>query len=103
MQRAERKIYSVFVCTNAMDAALDGPFRFECGPDVERVRQCCYRIRMRHRARGDTRYDGVRFRIVNGTELEIWNSGRAIDIAAEKMLNDVTERWERDRRHNDSG
>ena len=99
MQRAERKIYSVFVCTNAMDAALDAPFRFECGRDVERVRQCCYRIRKRRRAGGDTRYDRLRTRIVNGTELEIYNSGRAIDIAEEKMLDEVIERMERDRKH----
>ncbi len=99
MQRAERKIYSVFVCTNAMDAALHGPFRFECGRDVERVRQCCYRIRKRYRSRGDTRYDRLRTRIVNGTELEIWNSGRAIDIAAEKMLDEVIELMEKDRKN----
>ena len=99
MQRAERKIYSVFVCTNAMDAALHAPFQFECGRDVERVRQCCYRIRKRYRSRGDTRYDGLRFRIVNGTELLICNSGRAIDIAAEKMLDEVIELMERDRKH----
>ena len=99
MQIAERMIYSEFVCTNAMDAALHGPFRFECGRDVERVRQCCYRIRKRRRARGDTRYDGLRFGIVNGTELEIVNSGRAIDIAAEKMLVEVIELMERDGKH----
>ena len=99
MQRAERKIYSVFVCTNAMDAALHEPFRFECGRDVERVRQCCYRIRMRRRARGDTRYDRLRTRIVNGTELEIYYSERTIDIAEEKMLDEVIERMERDRKH----
>ena len=99
MQRAEREIYSVFVCTNAMDAALHAPFRFECGRDVERVRQCCYRIRKRCRSRGDTRYDRLRTRIVNGTELEICNSGRTIDIAAEEMLKDEMEQWEKDRKN----
>ncbi len=99
MRRRRKTIYGEFACTNAMDAALDAPFRFECGRDVERVRQCCYRIRKRRRARGDTRYDGLRFRIVNGTELEIWNSGRAIDIAAEKMLDEVIELMERDRKN----
>ncbi len=99
MRRRRKIIYDEFACTNAMDAALHEPFRFECGRDVERVRQCCYRIRMRHRARGDTRYDGLRFRVVNGTELEIWNSGRAIDITAEEIVKGVIERMERDRRN----
>ena len=99
MRRRKRIIYDEFACTNAMDAALHEPFRFECGPDVERVRQCCYRIRKYYRACGDTRYDGLRFRIVNGTELEITNSGRTIDIAAEEMLKGVMDRWERNRKH----
>ena len=98
MQRAERMIYSVFVCTNAMDAALHEPFRFECGRDVERVRQCCYRVRNRRRARGDTRYDGLRFRI-NGSELAIYNLGPKVDITAEEIVKGVIEQMERDRKH----
>ena len=92
-------MYSKFECTNAMDAALHGHFRIPCGRDVERVRQRCYRIRKRRRARGDFRYDGLRFRIVNGTELEIYNSGWAIDITAKEVLKGVMDRWERDRKH----
>ena len=99
MRRRKRIIYDEFACTNAMDAALQEPFRLECGRDVERVRQCCYRIRKRRRSSGDTRYDGLRFRIVNGTELEIYYSERTIDTATEDMLEEVTERWERDRKH----
>ena len=98
MRRRRKIIYGEFACTNAMDAALHGPFRFECGRDVERVRQCCYRIRMRRRARGDTRYDGLKFRI-NGSELAIYNLGPRIDITAEEIVEGVIERMERDRKH----
>ncbi len=97
--RRRKIIYDEFACTNAMDAALHGPLRFECGRDVERVRQCCYRIRKRHRARGDTRYDGLRFRIVNGTELAIYNLGPKADITAEEIVKGVIERMERNRRN----
>lgn len=99
MQGTEGKIYSEFVCTNAMKTALVAPFPFECGMDVEKVRQGCYRVRRRCRARGDKRFDGLRFRIVNGTELLIFNLGRKPDFTAKDILNGVIELMKKDRRN----
>ena len=103
MRRRKKAFLREIACTIFMDTVLDAPFRLECGRDVERARQCCYRIRERYRCRGDTRYDGLRFRIVNGTELEICNLERSIDITVEKILSEMSEWWEGDRMQNDAG
>ena len=98
MQRIERKIYSEFVCKNAMDTALNSPFQFECGPDVEKVRQCCYRVRKQYRARADTRYDGLRFHN-NGSKLAIYNLGKKADFATDDFLNGLKELIKKDPRN----
>ena len=46
--------------------ALQSPIRLECGPDVERVRQRFYRARQRAQARGNFKFDSLRFHIIDG-------------------------------------
>ena len=53
-----------------MREALRAPVRLECGADVERVRQRCYRARQRDLAQGDHRFIFLRFQI-DGSSLVI--------------------------------
>ena len=91
--------FGEIACLDYMKKALQGPVRLNCGPDVLNVRQRCYLIRQRHRARGDTRFDGLKFRIINGSELAIDNLGRKFDITAEDIVKGVIELMERDRKN----
>ena len=91
--------FGEIACLDAMKKALHGPVRLNCGPDVLNVRQRCYLIRQRHRARGDTRFDGLKFRIINGSELAIYDLGRKFDITAEEIVKGVIELMERDRKN----
>ncbi len=63
-------MYSTFLCLDAMRDALRAPVRLECGVDVERVRQRCYRARQHCQAQGDHRFVILRFQ-VDGTWLVI--------------------------------
>ncbi len=54
-------------CFELMEDALRTPVRFECGPSVERSRQCFYRARQHCQARGDYRFDGLKFHIDGST------------------------------------
>ncbi len=56
-------MYSTPLCLDAMRDALRAPVRLECGTDVERVRQRCYRVRQRDLAQGDPRFVILRFQI----------------------------------------
>ena len=87
------------MCHEYMKRALNEPVRINCGPDVLNVRQRCYLIRQRHRARGGTRFDGLKFRIINGSELVIDNLGQKFDITAEDIVKGVIERRQRDRKN----
>ncbi len=55
--------FSKTLCFDFMDEALQAPVRLECGPDVERIRRRFYRARQWCQARGDYRYDGLKFQI----------------------------------------
>jgi hypothetical protein len=63
-------MYSTFLCLDAMRDALRAPVRLECGADVERVRQRCYRTRQHYLAQGDHRFVILRFKI-DGASLVI--------------------------------
>ncbi len=63
-------MYSTFLCLDAMRDALRAPVRLECGVDVERVRQRCYRARQHCLAHGDHRFVILRFQI-DGSSLVI--------------------------------
>ena len=63
-------LYSTTFCLDAMECALMAPTRLECGADVERVQQRCYRVRQHCLAQGDYRFVILRFQIV-GTSLVI--------------------------------
>ncbi len=63
-------MHSTSFCLDAMRDALKAPVRLECGADVERVRQRCYRARQRCLAEGDHRFVILRFRI-DGSSLVI--------------------------------
>ncbi len=54
-------------CVEFMNDALQVPVRLNCGPDVERSRQRCYRVRQHYQARGDCRFDGLKFQIDGST------------------------------------
>ena len=54
-------------CFGLMNEALQVPVRLECGPDVERSRQRFYRARQHCQARGDFRFDGLKFQIGGST------------------------------------
>ncbi len=58
------------LCLNAMRGALRAPVRLECGADIERVRQRCYRVRQRCLGEGDPRFIFLRFQI-KGSSLVI--------------------------------
>ena len=60
-------LFSKARCFNFMDEAFQAPVRLECGPSVERSRQCFYRARQWCQARGDCRFDGLRFQIDGST------------------------------------
>ena len=91
--------FGEIACLNSMKKALHGPVRLNCGPDVLNVRQRCYLIRQRHRARGDTRFNGLKFRIINGSVLAIDNLGGTFEITAEEIVKGVIKLMERDRKH----
>ena len=59
--------FSKALCFDLMHEALQLPVRLECGPDVERIRQRFYRARQWCQARGDYRYDGLKFQIDGST------------------------------------
>ncbi len=63
-------MYPMSFCLDAMREALRAPVRLECGADVERVRQRCYRVRQRDLAQGDHRFIFLRFQI-KGSSLVI--------------------------------
>ncbi len=63
-------MYPMSFCLDAMRHALRAPVRLECGADVERVRQRCYRARQRDLAQGDPRFVILRFQI-DGSALVI--------------------------------
>ena len=63
-------MYSEPLCLNAMRGALKAPVRLECGSDVVRVRQRCYRVRQSCLAQGDPRFIFLRFQI-KGSSLVI--------------------------------
>ncbi len=67
-------------CFELMNEALQAPVRLECGSDVERIRQGFYRARQHCQARGDYRYDGLKFQIA-GSALVI--SKRPISAASQ--------------------
>ncbi len=60
-------MYPMSFCLDAMRHALRAPVRLECGADVERVRQRCYRARQRDLAQGDDRFVILRFQIDRST------------------------------------
>ncbi len=57
-------------CTGLMEDALRAPVRLDCGPSVERGRQCFYRTRQHCLAQGDHRFVILRFQI-DGSSLVI--------------------------------
>ena len=63
-------MYSEHVCVKAMWAALRAPARLECGADVERVRQRCYRARQSFQSQGYYYFVILRFQI-DGSSLVI--------------------------------
>ncbi len=63
-------LYPKPFCLDAMRDALRAPVRLECGVDVERVRQRCYRARQHCLAQGDHRFVILRFQI-DGSSLVI--------------------------------
>ncbi len=63
-------LYPKPFCLDAMRDALRAPFRLECGVDVERVRQRCYRARQYCLAQADYRFVILRFQI-DGSSLVI--------------------------------
>ena len=63
-------MYSTPLCLDAMRDALRAPVRLECGTDVERVRQRCYRAREHCLAQGDAHFIFLRFQI-DGSSLVI--------------------------------
>jgi len=58
-------------CFELMNDALQTPVRLECGPDVGRVRQQCYRVRQSCQARGNFRFDRLSFVLEGSTLLVI--------------------------------
>ena len=54
-------------CLKLMEDALRTPVRLEIGPSVERSRQRFYRARQWCQARGDYRFDGLKFQIDGST------------------------------------
>ena len=83
--------FSKVLCVEFMQDALQAPVRFECGPSVERSRQCFYRARQWCQARGDYRFDGLKFQI-DGSTLVI--SRRPIPTASQlrhkfKLLREI--------------
>ena len=57
-------------CFELMEDALRAPVRLDCGPSVERGRQCFYRTRQHCLAQGDHRFVILRFQI-DGSSLVI--------------------------------
>ncbi len=60
-------MYPMSFCLGAMREALRAPVRLECGADVGRVRQRCYRVRQKCLAQGDDRFVILRFQIDGST------------------------------------
>ena len=60
-------MYSTPLCLDAMRGALRAPVRLECGADVGRVRQRCYRAREHCLAQGDPRFVILRLQIDGST------------------------------------
>ena len=58
-------------CVELMNDAIQAPVRLECGPDVGRVRQRCYRVRQSCQARGNFRFDRLSFVLEGSTLLVI--------------------------------
>ncbi len=54
-------------CFELMNDALQAPVKLDCGPDVGPIRQCFYRARQWCQARGDYRFDGLKFQIDGST------------------------------------
>ncbi len=54
-------------CFELMNDALQAPVRLDCGPDVEHTRQRFYRARQWCQARGEYRFDGLKFQIDGST------------------------------------
>ncbi len=54
-------------CFGLMQDALQAPVHLECGPDVERIRQGFYRARQWCQARGNYRFDALKFEIDGST------------------------------------
>ena len=67
-------------CLELMEDALRTPVRLECDPSVESSRQRFYRARQWCQARGDYRFDGLKFQI-DGSTLVI--SRRPITTASQ--------------------
>ena len=55
--------FSKALCVEFMQEALQVPVKLDCGPSVERSRQRFYRVRQWCQARGDYRFDGLKFQI----------------------------------------
>ncbi len=68
--RGKIVMYPMSFCLDAMWGALRAPVRLECGADVVRVRQRCYRIRQSCLAQGNARFIFLRFQI-KGSSLVI--------------------------------
>ena len=64
-------LFSKTLCFDFMDEALQVPVRLECGPDVGRARQRCYRVRQSCQARGNFSFDSLSFVIEGSTLLVI--------------------------------
>ena len=60
-------LMSKALCIELMNDALGAPVRFDCGRDVEHIRQRFYRARQWCQARGDYRFDGLKFQIDGST------------------------------------
>ena len=60
-------LYPKARCVELMNEAVQAPVRLDCGPDVEHIRQRFYRARQWCQARGDYRFDGLRFQIDGST------------------------------------
>ena len=63
-------LFTKGLCLDVMEDSLQEPVRLDCGPDVERVRQRCYRARQHCLAQGDHRFVILRFQI-DGSSLVI--------------------------------
>ncbi len=60
-------LFTKGLCLDVMEDALGAPVRLDCGPDVEHTRQRFYRARQWCQARGNYRFDGLKFQIGGST------------------------------------